>query len=95
MAAKALGVTEPTVRTSLTHLEKLRIVKEMTGRQRNRLFMYEKYLDILDEGTAPLRAFKTGARRNDIYERMRGVAAKLTDQEIDALARFYSTTTTY
>ena len=56
MAAKALGVTEPTVRSSLAHLEKLRIVREMTGRQRNRLFVYDKYLDILDEGTEPLRA---------------------------------------
>ncbi|MFL6652223.1 MAG: Fic family protein [Sulfurifustaceae bacterium] len=55
MAAKAMGVTEPTVRSSLGHLEKLHIVNEMTGRQRNRLFVYEKYLDILDEGTAPLR----------------------------------------
>lgn len=56
MAAKALKVTEPTVRSSLAHLEKLRIVREMTGRQRNRLFVYDKYLDILDEGTEPLRA---------------------------------------
>ena len=54
-AAKAMGVTEPTVRSALAHLEKLRIIKEMTGRQRNRLFFYAKYLDILDEGTAPLR----------------------------------------
>jgi len=56
LAAKALGVTEPTVRSSLSHLEKLRIVREMTGRQRNRLFVYDKYLGILDEGTEPLRS---------------------------------------
>jgi Fic family protein len=54
-AAKAMAVSEPTVRTALAHLEKLRIVKEMTGRQRNRLFVYDRYLNILDEGTAPLR----------------------------------------
>lgn len=53
-AAKLLSVTEPTVRASLEHLEKLRIVKEMTGRQRNRLFVYGKYLSILGEGTEPL-----------------------------------------
>ena len=51
----ALKVSEPTVRSSLTHLEKLNIVKEMTGRLRGRLFMYSKYLHILDEGTEPLR----------------------------------------
>lgn len=56
MAAKALRVTEPTVRSSLGHLEKLRVVREMTGRQRNRLFVYDKYLGILDEGTKPLPA---------------------------------------
>jgi Fic family protein len=55
MAAKALKVSEPTVRSSLTHLEKLNIVKEMTGRLRGRLFMYSKYLHILDEGTEPLK----------------------------------------
>lgn len=54
-AAKKLGITEPTVRASLTHLQKLGIVKEMTGRQRNRLFVYRRYLDILDEGTEPFR----------------------------------------
>jgi cytochrome c553 len=42
-----------------------------------------------------LRAFKSGARRNDIYTRMRSVAAKLTESEIDALADFYSKTTNY
>lgn len=54
-AAKKLGLTEPTIRASLAHLQKLGIVKEMTGRQRNRLFVYRRYLDILDEGTEPLR----------------------------------------
>lgn len=44
---------------------------------------------------AQLQAFKSGARRNDIYGRMRTVAGKLSDQEIDALAQFYSTTSRY
>src|ERR1700674_3785283 len=42
-----------------------------------------------------LRAFKRGDRRNDIYTRMRSVAAKLTDREVDALADFYSKTAIY
>jgi cytochrome c553 len=42
-----------------------------------------------------LRAFRSGARRNDIYTRMRSVAAKLTDREVDALADFYSKTAIY
>ncbi len=41
---------------------------------------------------AQLRAFKTGQRRNDIYTRMRSVAAKLNDREIEKLATYYATT---
>ena len=42
-----------------------------------------------------LHAFKSGDRRNDIYTRMRSIASKLTDPEIDALAAFYATTSKY
>ncbi len=55
LAAKKLGLTEPTIRSSLEHLQKLHIVREMTGRRRNRLFVYDKYLDILSEGTEPIK----------------------------------------
>jgi cytochrome c553 len=42
-----------------------------------------------------LRAFKSGTRRNDIYTRMRSVAAKLTESEVAELADFYSKTPNY
>lgn len=42
-----------------------------------------------------LRAFRDRSRQNDIYTRMRSVAAKLTDREIDGLAAFYATTLSY
>ena len=42
-----------------------------------------------------LRAFKDDSRRNDIYTRMRSVADKLTDREIERLANFYATTLSY
>ena len=32
-------------------LERLGIVRELTGKKRNRLFGYEAYLSILNEGT--------------------------------------------
>ncbi len=57
-AAKKLKVTEPTVRAGLAQLEKLKIVRELTGRQRNRLFVYDKYLAILDEGARPIASRK-------------------------------------
>ena len=53
-AAKRLGVSQPTIQSALGHLEKLEIVREITGRQRGRLYSYQKYLAILEEGTEPL-----------------------------------------
>jgi cytochrome c553 len=37
-----------------------------------------------------MRAYKSGARANDVYQRMRLITAKLTDQEIDQLAQYYT-----
>jgi cytochrome c553 len=37
-----------------------------------------------------LQAFKSGERRNDIYTRMRSIASRLTDGEIEALSIFYA-----
>jgi Fic family protein len=50
------GLTAPTVNASLAELERLGIVNEVTGRKRGRVFSYRAYLDILNEGTAPLPA---------------------------------------
>jgi cytochrome c553 len=41
---------------------------------------------------AQLRAYRGGERRNDIYTRMRSIAAKLTDREIDRLSAYYAYT---
>jgi len=48
------GLTAPTINAALADLERLRIVDEVTGRRRGRVFGYRAYLDILNEGTAPL-----------------------------------------
>jgi len=50
-AAHDLGVTTPTVIGALNHLQALGIVREVTGRQRGRLFSYDAYLAVLNEGT--------------------------------------------
>jgi cell filamentation protein, protein adenylyltransferase len=50
------GLTAPTINAALADLERLRIVDEVTGRKRGRVFGYRAYLDILNEGTAPLPA---------------------------------------
>jgi Fic family protein len=54
-AAEKTGMSFPTVSNSVEHLERLGILKEITGRQRSRLFVYDGYLSILAEGTEPLR----------------------------------------
>lgn len=48
------GLTAPTVNAALADLVRLGIVQEVTGRRRGRVFGYRAYLDILNEGTAPL-----------------------------------------
>jgi len=54
-AAKRLKLSIPTVTSALETLTKLKIAKESTGKRRDRLFAYPRYLHILAEGTEPLR----------------------------------------
>ena len=51
---KALGLTTPTVTAALQNLERIEIVREITGKQRGRVFVYDAYLKILERGTEPL-----------------------------------------
>ena len=53
-AAARLGISAPTIRKSITHLQDLGILRETTGKQRGRLFVHEAYLAILAQGTEPL-----------------------------------------
>lgn len=53
-AAEKLKMSQPTVAKSIQHLEELGIVRETTGRQRGRRFVYGEYLNILNRGTEPL-----------------------------------------
>ena len=49
--ASRTGLSAPTVAAALRLLESLAIVREITGRQRGRVFTYERYLAVLREGT--------------------------------------------
>jgi cell filamentation protein, protein adenylyltransferase len=55
-ASHALKLTHPTVMKAIANLQKLDIVKEVTGKRRGRLFAYSRYMDILNRGTEALRA---------------------------------------
>ena len=52
--AKHTGVSYPTAAKTVESLIKFGIVRELTGRRRHRVFAYDRYLTILNEGTEPL-----------------------------------------
>lgn len=49
--ADSLEITRPTVTSALETLEEMQIIRELTGRQRDRVFVYDQFLSILNEGT--------------------------------------------
>lgn len=53
-ASRALGLSLPAVSKAARHLEGLEILDEVTGRPRNRLYVYRQYLGLLSEGTEPV-----------------------------------------
>ncbi len=53
-AAADLGLSAPTVRKSVGHLVDLKLAREITGKRRGQLFVYDGYLNILKQGTEPL-----------------------------------------
>jgi Fic family protein len=48
------GLSFPAVASGMSILTKLGIAKEITGKKRDRVFVYDRYLAILGEGTKPL-----------------------------------------
>lgn len=53
-AEQEMHLTRPTILAALSNLQELGIVREITGKQRYRVYVYERYFNILDEGTGPL-----------------------------------------
>ena len=55
----ALDIEEllPLLEKAISAISRLdgRIVKEITGKERNKIFVYGEYLEILNQGTEPLR----------------------------------------
>jgi len=52
--SRRTGLTFPTATKGMRVLVELGIAREITGRKRNRIFVYDRYLSILSEGTEPL-----------------------------------------
>jgi len=53
-AARETGMSAPTVAKSIQHLRDLDLLREITGKQRGRMFVYSDYLGILSQGTEPI-----------------------------------------
>ncbi|MCS4034955.1 Fic family protein, partial [Salinibacter ruber] len=53
-AAEEMTISRPTITSALENLQDLGIVREMTGKERYRVYAYDEYLAILHEGTEPL-----------------------------------------
>jgi len=53
-AMKRLSLTRPTILSALENLQGLGMVRELTGKERYRVYVYDRYFNILDEGTEPL-----------------------------------------
>lgn len=54
-AVENTGLTLPTVIQSFKALEKLKIVRETSGRKRGKLYAYTEYLDALNKGAEPFK----------------------------------------
>jgi Fic family protein len=49
-AAEELGLSPPTARRVLTDMQTRGMVREITGKTRNQVFLYQRFLDLLEDG---------------------------------------------
>jgi Fic family protein len=49
-AVQSTGVSAPTVQRVLKEMQALDMLREITGKARNRVFLYQPFVDILEEG---------------------------------------------
>jgi Fic family protein len=53
--AQEARITMPTATAALARLQELGIVSEITGKQRDKLYSYAKFIHLLNEGTEPIK----------------------------------------
>jgi Fic family protein len=53
LLSQELGMTAPTARSSLNRMVDLGIVEEVSGKKRDKIYVYRKYINILEEGAEP------------------------------------------
>ncbi len=55
LLAKELKITTPTIRSSLKYMVQLGILEEISGKKRDRIYIYREYLNILEDGATPFK----------------------------------------
>jgi Fic family protein len=55
LLASELAMTAPTARSALNQMVKAGILEEISGKKRDKIYVYRKYLSILEEGAEPFR----------------------------------------
>jgi Fic family protein len=53
LITKELKMTAPTARSALNHLTSIGVLEEVSGKKRDKVYIYRQYLDILEEGAEP------------------------------------------
>jgi Fic family protein len=56
LLASELSISPPTARSSLKHMVELGVLEEMSGKKRDKIYIYRNYLNILADGTEPVTA---------------------------------------
>lgn len=54
-ASQKTAISVPTVTAALSRMEELGIVREITSKRRDKLYSYEGYIQLLNEGTEPIK----------------------------------------
>lgn len=54
LLSKELKMTPPTARSALNQLSSMGILEEVSGKKRDKVYIYRKYLDILEDGAEPI-----------------------------------------
>ncbi len=53
LLAAESGMSAPTVRSALNHMVQLGVLEEVSGKKRDKIYVYRNYLNILEEGAIP------------------------------------------
>ncbi len=59
LLAKELKMTAPTARSALRNMASVGVLEEISGKKRDKIYVYRKYLNLLEEGADPLLMLKT------------------------------------